>query len=328
MSTSGRAAAASLVADRQRLWVWVRAGAGVAILAAIIVQVGAEPFVRGLAAVSFGTVAAAFALGALATVAAAWRWRIIALRLGLSLGGMPAVAAYYRSQFLNTVLPGGVVGDVHRAVSHGRSVSRLAQTSRAVATERAAGQAVQLILAVVVVVSLGLSDYAPGVGIVVLALAVGCVCVIIAARVSSRARAGIRREMAILRVAVGSLGTAVAVTVASVVVVACLVAMFVVACVAVGVDAPFGHLIALAVIVILAGSIPLSIGGWGPREGVAAWAFALAGLGATAGIAVSTAYGVLSMIAVAPGAAVLAASALGRRRSGAVPVPAVVELRP
>ena len=30
-----------------------------------------------------------------------------------------AVAAYYRSQFLNVTLPGGVVGDVHRAVRHG-----------------------------------------------------------------------------------------------------------------------------------------------------------------------------------------------------------------
>ena len=32
----------------------------------------------------------------------------------------PAVAAYYRSQFLNTTLPGGVLGDVHRGVRHGR----------------------------------------------------------------------------------------------------------------------------------------------------------------------------------------------------------------
>ncbi len=323
MSTASRTDAASLVARRQRLWVWVRAGVGVAILVAIVGQVGAEPFVRGLAAVSFGAVAAAFALGALATVAAAWRWRVIAHRLDLSLGWIPAVASYYRSQFLNTVLPGGVVGDVHRAVSHGRSASRLAQASRAVAAERAAGQAVQLVLAIVVVVSLGLSDYAPGVGIVVLALAVVCVCVIIAAGVSERARAAILREGVILRDAMGTPGTIVSVVVASIIVVASLVATFLVACIAVGVDAPIGQLIGVALIVVLAGSIPLSIGGWGPREGVAAWAFTVAGLGATTGIAASTAYGVLTMIAVAPGAAVVAASALRRRRV----VPAGAESR-
>jgi uncharacterized membrane protein YbhN (UPF0104 family) len=227
---------------------------------------------------------------------------------------------------LNTVLPGGVVGDVHRAVAHGRGVGRLAQASRAVAAERAVGQAVQLVLAAIVVVSLGLWDYAPGVGIVVLALAVVCVCVIIAARVSLRARTAIRREIEILRVGVGSPAALAAVTAASVVVVACLVAMFVVACVAVGVDAPIGRLLGIAVIVILAGSIPFSIGGWGPREGVAAWAFALGGLGATTGIAVSTAYGVLAMIAVTPGAAVLAATAIGRHRRRSAVVPAVAEV--
>ena len=41
------------------------------------------------------------------------------LGLGFSLGA--AVAASYRSQFLNTTLPGGVVGDVHRGVRHGRT---------------------------------------------------------------------------------------------------------------------------------------------------------------------------------------------------------------
>ena len=49
--------------------------------------------------------------------------------------------------------------------------------------------------------------------------------------------------------------------------------------------------------------IPLGIGGWGPREGVAAWAFAAAGLGAATGIKVTTLYAVLMLIAVAPGLA-------------------------
>ena len=61
--------------------------------------------------------------------AAAWRWRILVRRLGLSLGWRESVAAYYRSQFLNTVLPGGVVGDVDRAVSHGRSVDQVSDFS-------------------------------------------------------------------------------------------------------------------------------------------------------------------------------------------------------
>jgi hypothetical protein len=58
-------------------------------------------------------------------------------------------------------------------------------------------------------------------------------------------------------------------------------------------------------------SVPTNIGGWGPREGVAAWAFGAAGLGAVQGLAVATTYGVLVIAATLPGALVLVA---GRRR--------------
>ena len=60
--------------------------------------------------------------------------------------------------------------------------------------------------------------------------------------------------------------------------------------------------------------IPLGIGGWGPREGVAAWAFAAAGLGAATGVAVVTLYAVLMLAAVAPGAVLLLGDAVRRGR--------------
>jgi uncharacterized membrane protein YbhN (UPF0104 family) len=312
VTTAVRPASRSLGSPRTRSW--VRATVGSGILIAIVLEVGAEPFIRGLAAVSVVSAVAAVVLGAAATSAAAWRWRILAGRLGLALEWGASMSAYYRSQFLNSVLPGGVVGDVHRAVAHGRAVSTVPQASRAVVAERMAGQAVQLVLAAVVLVSIGMSAYAPAVGIVVLAVAVACVGLIVAAAVSARARIALRRELATFRFAFGSPGTVVKVFAASLVVILGHVATFIVACIAVGVEASPPRLAAVALIAVLAGSIPLNVGGWGPREGVAAWAFAAAGLGATAGIAASTAFGVLALIAVAPGAAVVAASALHRRR--------------
>lgn len=293
-----------------RMRAWLRAAVGAGILIALILIAGAEPFLQGLAAISVPAVAAALALGAAATLAAAWRWRILAERLGLPLGRADAVAAYYRSQFLNSVLVGGVIGDVHRAVWHGRRGGGLAPASRAVAAERAVGQVVQWALVLAVLVSLRLWAYAPAVGIVLVVVVVAGVALIAAARFSARLRAVIGRELVQLRVAFGSPGTVVRVTAASAIVIACHVATFLVACVAVGVAASPERLVAVSLIAVLAGAIPLSIGGWGPREGAAAWAFAAAGLGATAGIAASTAFGVLALIAVAPGAAVMAASAL------------------
>jgi hypothetical protein len=61
--------------------------------------------------------------------------------------------------------------------------------------------------------------------------------------------------------------------------------------------------------------IPLSIGGWGLREGAAAWAFAAAGLGAATGVTVATLYAVLMLAAVTPGAGLLLTDSVHRRRT-------------
>jgi GTP cyclohydrolase II len=79
--------------------------------------------------------------------------------------------------------------------------------------------------------------------------------------------------------------------------------------------------------------IPLSIGGWGLREGAAAWVFAAAGLGAANGVTVATLYAVLMLVAVAPGAGLLLGDAVRRRRGpghsdesrGPDPVPLTME---
>ena len=63
-------------------------------------------------------------------------------------------------------------------------------------------------------------------------------------------------------------------------------------------------------------TVPLNVGGWGPREGVAAWAFAAAGLGAASGVAAAAAYGVLGLVATLPGGVVLAADRILRARPG------------
>lgn len=287
---------------------------GAIVVAGVVAAVGAQPFLRGLAAISGSAVAAALLLAAIATCAAAWRWRIVAHRLGLELGAAEAVAAYYRSQFLNTVLPGGIVGDVHRAVAHGRDAASLPQAARAVAAERTAGQAVQLVFAVAVLAAIGASASGPAMAVLALVAALAGVVAVVCA-FSRRARAALAREAAMLQVAFSSWRAVLGVVAASVLVLAAHVATFVVACLAVGVTASPDRLATAAIVAVLASAIPFSLGGWGPREGAAAWAFAALGLGAAAGVAAATAYGVLVMIALAPGAVVAAASVLRRRRA-------------
>jgi uncharacterized membrane protein YbhN (UPF0104 family) len=92
-------------------------------------------------------------------------------------------------------------------------------------------------------------------------------------------------------------------------------ATFLVAARAAGSSAPVLRLIPLMLLAMLAMMLPVNIGGWGPREGVAAWAFAAAGLSATQGVTIAVAYGLFAFVASLPGAAVLLVRWIGRQRA-------------
>ena len=128
------------------LWPLVKVVAGVGILVALVVRLGAQAFVDGLTSIGVGSVLAALALGLLTTAASAARWCIVARGLGLRLPLAAAVSDCYRAVFLNSVLPAGVLGDVHRAVGYGRSIGDVGRGVRVVAIERVTGQ-----LAIIVV---------------------------------------------------------------------------------------------------------------------------------------------------------------------------------
>src|SRR6185312_4885243 len=106
------------------------------------------PLLDGVGALDGRAVAAAAAIFLVTTVCFAWRWRTVAGGLGVRLSLTDAVGAYYRCLFLNLTLPGGVAGDVHRGVRHGRDVGDLGGALRAVVWERTAGQVVQVSLTI------------------------------------------------------------------------------------------------------------------------------------------------------------------------------------
>ncbi|WP_310529290.1 lysylphosphatidylglycerol synthase transmembrane domain-containing protein, partial [Nocardioides sp.] len=114
-------------------WIWARLLGGAAILAALIWRQGAGPFVDGVERTSPEALLVALAVTAGTTLCCAWRWSLVAHRLGVAVPVRTAVAAYYRSQFLNATLPGGIIGDVHRGVSHGRETGAMGRGLRSVA---------------------------------------------------------------------------------------------------------------------------------------------------------------------------------------------------
>ena len=302
-STTGR---------RSVLW-WARLAAAGGTLAVLVWRLGTGPFLDGLRAVDGGALAAAFGLAVLTTVCCAWRWRTVAGGLGVDLSLGAAVAAYYRSLFLNVTLPGGVVGDVHRGISHGRDTSDVGRALRAVAWERSAGQVVQVVLTVAVLLVLP-SPVRATMPLVALALLAAAAGVALATRARPAVgRVGGSRFSRLRRAAARDLrdgllaGRAWApIALASALVVAGHAVTFLIAARTAGATAPPSQVLPLALLVLLAAALP-NVGGWGPREGVTAWAFAAAGLGASLGVATAVVYGVMVLVATLPGAAVLLA---------------------
>jgi len=289
-------------------------------------HVGAAPFKEGLRAVTWPAIVAAVTLTALTTLCSAWRWRVAAQALGIGIGLPAAVRSYYRSLFLNSVLIGGVLGDVHRGVAHGRRSGDVVLGLRAVAWERLFGQVIQAVMTAVVLLTLP-SPVRPALPYVLAGVAgvaglAGCAALVARCtdrRGRSRLTRAARAVADDLRHGMLALDVWPQLVLASVLVVAGHTATFVIAARVAGSTAPLGELLALLMVVQTAMVIPLSIGGWGLREGAAAWAFAAAGLGAATGVTIATLYAVIMLAAVAPGGGLLLIDAVRRRRDQGQP---------
>ncbi|MDR9424033.1 MAG: lysylphosphatidylglycerol synthase transmembrane domain-containing protein [Marinobacter sp.] len=241
----------------------------------------------------------------------AWRWRYTVERLGLSLPFGIAVREYYLATFLNQVLPGGVLGDVNRAWRHGNGAGQRLSAVHGVAIERLSGQ---VVLAVVVAASVGwLSQSGRFASLPVgnsLWLVYGITGLIFVTWMALtfglvERLAGylthLRRDLfqsllgwPMLPAQIGS----------SLLVLASYLGVFL--CLAWGA----GYLesfqtvllmVALGSILLLSMVIPLTVAGWGVREGAAAMLWPMAGLPAEQGVALSVGYGTLVLVSSLPG---------------------------
>ena len=275
------------------------------VLGALLLRVGAGPFVDGLRLTSAWSLLVATLVTAAATTCCAWRWQRVAAGLGARLDLQTAVTAIYRAQFLNATLPGGVVGDVDRAVGHDRATRAVGLSVRSVVWERTLGQAVQITISMAILLVLP----SPLRGPAIVAAAVGGAVLVVVVGVAGSARGVpgrlVRAAATDLSAVLATRRDATVIAVSSAIAVAGHLLVFVLAARVAGVEAPAYRILPLAAIVLLAAAVPANVAGWGPREGVAAWAFAAAGLGAATGVTTAVVYGVMALVSTVPGALVL-----------------------
>ena len=315
---------ATVAVHRARI---LRLAASVGLLAGVLYWLDPRALGAAFSAPQPGWLAAALALGVPQVVLSAWRWRLTAARLGAHLPLGAAVREYYLATFLNQVLPGGVMGDATRAWRHARHARHVqcggAAAWQAVVLERASGQ---LALLLVVLASLALSPAlrsavhgafsgprptaAALAGLLLALLALGLTL----SRTRLRVHLSQLRQAA--RQALLARGAFLPQLIASLLVVASYVGVYLCCMRMIGIDTPLATAAPLVPWVLLAMAIPLSIAGWGVREGAAALLWQAAGLDPAQGVAISISYGAVVLLSSLPGALMLhrAPAGVPRRR--------------
>ena len=215
-------------------------------------------------------------------------------------------------------------------------MSDVSRGLRAVAWERSAGQVVQAVLTVVVLIALP-SPVRSWMPLVAIALGVAVLGILLLARMrpaAGRSRLARVRNTVTADIRDGLLARRawLAITLLSAVALGGSAVTFMIAARTAGTDASVSRMLPLALLVMLAMVLP-SVAGWGPREGVTAWAFAAAGLGADRGVATAVVYGIMVFVASLPGAAFLVLgwfrrTRLERRPEPSLPARVKVAVRP
>ena len=253
-------------------------------------------------------------------VVSAWRWQIIAVRLGQLLSLRSAVSEYYLATVANLSLPGGVTGDAARVVRT-RQTQGWGLAAQAVILERLSGQIALFLIALAswIVWSVFSTVSVPDVVgqlLFTIVLVVAGAGLIVGALIHFAAepitrfivsfgpaihRAWITDNQWLIQ---GMLSLLVVVT---------YLAVFAASAFAVGHPLPLIALMTLVPFVLLSMVIPVSIGGWGIREATAASLWPLLSLQTEAGVATSVVYGLVSLLAALPGA--LCVLLLSKRRA-------------
>jgi len=292
---------------------WLNRSFQIVLLAAIFLVLwqvaNGEQAVQLLLQADLAMLGAALFLLSLQTILSALRWKITASQLGIKMNSNKALREYYIAQAANQSLPGGVLGDLARAARSSQQAGWL-RAAQAVVIERLIGQLGLLIVffSALVISLVSLSEFEIPIWLLLassMALLLSALVLATLVSIARLSNSGFSRfltgiwinlQAAIFDKKVFwmqlllSLGTAILNVYA-----------FVLSAWAIGAEIDLIASFIVIPIVLLAMLVPLTIGGWGVREALAATLFPLAAAGATQGLAASVAFGLVFILASAPG---------------------------
>lgn len=276
---------------------------GTLVLVLWLVDLGAVA--AQLRSVALPWLALALAVTPLQVVISAWRWRYTVTRLGDHLPFGHAIGEYYLATLVNQLVPGGVVGDAGRALRHRRDSNETSRAIHGVMIERLSGQLTMVLLGVPLVLLWLPVPRPPIPGLFLIPGLLAAALLIWSVSQASPVRRwwqGFRRDLNLALVNRSALPVQL---ISSLLVTASYLLVF--WCLAMGLELEVARqtpwvLLALCTLLLMAMVIPLTIAGWGVREGAAALIWPLAGLEPGQGVALSVSYGLLVLVSSLPGA--------------------------
>ncbi|MBL3556669.1 MULTISPECIES: lysylphosphatidylglycerol synthase transmembrane domain-containing protein [Marinobacter] len=296
--------------SRASLPIWLRWAFTLLLLLTTAIFLDTSVIGEELAAFSLPMLLAAMVISVFQVMVSAWRWRYTAGRLGIELPFSAAVREYYLATFLNQVLPGGVLGDVNRAWRHSLDSGSRLGAVHAVMIERLSGQLVMISVALGLGTWLALfqgqtAGMVSDLGGLTISVAVMVMIVLgLVARFWARGRGYVHALRRDIRKSLVSWPAIVVQLGSSAVVVATYLGVFAILAFGAGYWAGALEvliLIALCSLLLLAMAVPVSVAGWGVREGAAALLWPLVGLPAEQGVALSVGYGLAVLVSSLPG---------------------------
>lgn len=275
----------------------LRLAASFGVLAILFAVMDAEAIYVRLRGADVGWLGLALLAMTALTFLMAWRWQLTAQALVIDLRYPRAVREYYIAQLLNLVLPGGLVGDAARAarLAAPRGIRHAAQS---VIIERLIGQTMLFALMFFGFLVAMFLPGGPDWPLWTWWILASGMCVAVVGWVFARQQGTIARFLA----KAIELMARPRQIVLSLVIAFLIIFSFYACARATGTVLPANTLFTLIPLILTAMLVPLSVGGWGWREGAAAALFPLAGEFPSAGVAASIAYGAMMLLAASPAA--------------------------
>ncbi len=275
-----------------------------------------------------GAIAASLAILLVQSVLASLRWRIVSQRVGVPLDFGAALRFLFVGLFFNQALVSSIGGDAVRIWFVRHLADGMAGAFRSVLIDRLAGLAGLFLIVAASLPALFnlvatpaaragvLAVLSAGIGVLVLLLLLDRLPLLPrrlrqAGALDEFARA-CRRVLLDARTGLSALGLSLLIHLLSA------LTVFVLAR-GIGVEVSLGQMVVLVPPVMLVATLPISVAGWGVREGAMVTALGFVGVAAADAFAVSVIFGLALIVVALPGGAVWLIGL--RRRTGPAPPP-------